>query len=100
MFLIFETPRLLEANRGRVRMNTQFQCRRTFFLQFIEKISIFGFLLCSDGKQNTDASLEDNADAKFMFSWIVDVGSTNLAQWKSSEDELKSGIFMFPSWGH
>lgn len=81
-------------------MNTQFQCRRIFFLQFIEKINIFGFLLCSDGKQNTDASLEDNADAKFMFSWTADVESTTLAQWKSSEDEGKSGIFMFPSPGH
>ena len=78
-------------------MNTQFQCRRISFFQFIEKISIFGFLLCSDGKQNTDASLEDNADAKFLFSWTVDVESTNLAQWKSGEDELEWNIHVpFP----
>lgn len=46
----------------------EFQCRRIFLLLFIEKISIWGFVLCFDGKQNIDASPEDAADAKFLFS--------------------------------
>ena len=39
-----------------------------FPFQFNEKIRIWGFLLCSDGKENRDTSLEDDTDAKFMFS--------------------------------
>lgn len=38
---------------------------------------------------NVDTNLEDNADDRFMFSWAMDVESTALAWWESSEDGLE-----------
>lgn len=58
------------------------------------KRSVFGlFLLCSDGKPNTDARLEDNADAKLIFFWAVRVEISDFAWWESREDEWESARF-------